>query len=560
MLAPGTELGKYTIEGLIGQGGFGVVYRATQRGPAGFAQEVALKTVRPSARPEALAALAHEARVVARLRHRNIVQIYDFGHADALYYLVMEFIVGLTLKELFQRGVKRLPLWLKLGIAAEVTSGLRFAHAALDDDGEPLGLIHRDIKPSNILLSRQGDVKIADFGLAKLSRVPSEEFTAAGIVKGTPAYMSPEQRAGRPATPASDVYSLAAVLFELCTGVNPAPQLSQGSSRECVPTLAGQVISDAPAGLLRALDTILAAALSNDPSRRPTAAQFGDDLRSILQQAPDANPAHLGDALAQLVGAALGGARGPAVLDAPTATVGLDQAPWGQAALVERSLEPASSVEARTLVRVEAPEAGEVTSPKPRVAQDSRRRRALLVVAAAAVILATAVLLLVLLVVPSQPEATGWPDATVSSAETSTAVAAVPPRPRHDAASVDLAPETDHSDGPAREIVGLKARYARQLRHRQHGKRVKRRPRPKAKARPAETGRGWLSVNSRPWANVFVDGRRVASTPVFRHALPAGDHTVQLVTAGRQTVVRSVIIRRDEHLNLGMIQLSAHPR
>jgi len=600
MLAPGTELGKYTIQSLIGGGGFGFVYRATQRGPAGFAQEVALKTVRPSARPDALESLAREARIVARLRHRNIVQVYDFASEGELYFLVMELVEGLTLKELRRRGARRLPLWLKVGIAAEVASGLHYAHAARDDEGHPLGLIHRDIKPSNILLSRLGDVKIADFGLAKLSRVPSDQLTAAGVVKGTPAYMSPEQRAGRPATPATDVYSLAAVLCELCTGVNPTSQ-----AHECMPSLLAQVRPDGPAEQLRAIDSVLEAALSNDLARRPTAAQLGDELRVILAQlAPDPNPTRLSDELASCVKLAAHDAPPPPA-DAAPATLGIGEAPWGQAVIeqtaeverqspspwsLEHELRQTAPIEperapaeggdplstlaagpralrdgAATVVAeaagVPAPAASEgehvETASAPSAHAARRRRARALVVAGAGALVFCALLLLVLLLVPPQPpEAVGWTDATIG-ADASRPLAATEPLGYTDASgNVDV--DTPRRDRPSHVVVGLKGGVSRHGWHRPV-RGVKGsgpiRTRPEPKARP-ETGEGWLSVNSRPWAIVFIDGRRLATTPVFRHALPAGAHTVQLVTAKQRTAVRNVTIRRDRHLNLGMIELA----
>ncbi|MFZ5785402.1 MAG: serine/threonine-protein kinase, partial [Acidobacteriota bacterium] len=236
MIRPGTILGKYTVEGLIGGGGFGLVYRATQRGPAGFVQEVALKTVHPRAE-DGLAALVREARIIAQLHHRNVVQVHDLAHDGEVWFLVMEFVEGVTLRELRDR---KLPLWVRVGIGAEVAAGLEYAHTLRDENGGPLGLIHRDVKPSNILLGRSGAVKLADFGLAKLSLRPSEERTEVGVVKGTPAYMSPEQRLGEPATAASDIFSLAAVLHELTTGVNPAAVLVDGRARECLPSVAAR--------------------------------------------------------------------------------------------------------------------------------------------------------------------------------------------------------------------------------------------------------------------------------------------------------------------------------
>jgi serine/threonine protein kinase len=581
-LAPGTELGKYTIEGLIGGGGFGLVYQATQRGPAGFAQQVALKMVRTN-RPEALTSLAWEAQIIARLRHRNIVQIYDFANERELYFLVMELVVGMTLRELCRRREpRRLPLWLKLGLGAEVTTGLQFAHSAVGDDGRPLGLVHRDIKPSNILLSRQGDVKIADFGLAKAARPPAELVTSAGIVKGTLAYMSPEQQRGKPATPASDVFSLGAVLFELCTGVNPTPQLVRGGQpRECLPSVVNAARAEAPVQLLRELGTVLDAALSPEAGLRPSAAELGDELRRFMAQLAPADSLRLNEEVAAQVQAGLDVQPQDSAQSSGTKGLEGDEA-WGQAEVIReldgptevavsdrwahdelRRQTPATTVHLAEASAVE----GEVTSPKPRVALDELSgrsgQRMLIGVAIGGVIVVAGIVALVLVLAGGptpDPLARGDASASVAVSRPLAADAAADAAVHRVKANVPRQPDsgtprTGSSTGRTRKPPGkvTKTRdpvHPQQPVHPQSGVGSAKRDGPRS-----TQGSGWLSVNSQPWAHVYVDGKRVNTTPVSQHPLEAGPHTLLLVGPGRLSVKKSIVIRPEQHLNLGLISL-----
>ena len=292
-LIPGTVLGKYTIETCIGAGGFGRVYTAIQSGPAGFSRRVALKVMRGKARGPGLQAFAREARTIARLQHRNIVQVHEFGCEDDLYFLVMELIEGPTLAALQAR---RPPLWLAVAIGQEVCRGLTFAHGLCDEDGQPLGLVHRDVKPSNVLLSRQGDVKLTDFGLAKMSLVASDALTEAGVVKGTPTYMSPEQARGEPVSQAADVFSLAAVIFELCTDITLGAH-GRASDLDRNDSARHRALPGSLEGLLRA-------SLDPDPAARPSSAKLLAGLQAALTEtAPPGRLPHLSEHLAEWAGA-----------------------------------------------------------------------------------------------------------------------------------------------------------------------------------------------------------------------------------------------------------------
>ncbi len=201
----------------IAVGGMAVVYKARK---LSVKKPVAIKVLLPhlAADSRFIARFQQEAEVAAKVQHDNIVNVVDYGKADSSYYIVMEYYDGLTVEELL-RNQPRLPLDVALSIVLSVCGGLEAAHAAQ--------LVHRDIKPANVILTRQGAIKVADFGLAK-SVDKFVVVTQPGKVVGTPAYMSPEQTRGEPVGTQSDLFSLGVVAFELLCGRRPFSGSSYG--------------------------------------------------------------------------------------------------------------------------------------------------------------------------------------------------------------------------------------------------------------------------------------------------------------------------------------------
>jgi eukaryotic-like serine/threonine-protein kinase len=222
MIAPVTRasLGPYAIVRRLGRGGMAEVFLATSHGASGFERKVAIKTLVPELQGEAALerALVHEARLAGRLAHRNLVAVLGLGVDDGITYVVMEYVDGGDLDTLTRTRGAPLPLPLALLVAEELALGLDYLHRATDDRGLPLRLVHRDVSPSNILLSRSGEPKLSDFGIAKATALAD---LTGGTRKGKYAYMSPEQLAGEPLTAASDQFSLAVTLVELATGTRP---------------------------------------------------------------------------------------------------------------------------------------------------------------------------------------------------------------------------------------------------------------------------------------------------------------------------------------------------
>ncbi len=212
-------LGPYRLLRRIGVGGMAEVYAAKAFGASGFEKRIALKTPLPRVQEnhQLLRLLIEEARIGAQLHHRNLVAVHDLGVADGVYYIRMDYIDGPDLRTVLAHG--RLPPELAVLIAEELARGLDYVHNACDETGRPLGLVHRDVSPSNILISSQGEVKLADFGIAKATVLA--DTTRGDARKGKYAYMSPEQVQGVRLSHRSDQFSLAVTLVEMLTGRRP---------------------------------------------------------------------------------------------------------------------------------------------------------------------------------------------------------------------------------------------------------------------------------------------------------------------------------------------------
>jgi eukaryotic-like serine/threonine-protein kinase len=273
-LEPGTRIGPYRLLREVGRGGMGTVYLA-ERADAEFEKRVALKLVRRGMdTDDVLLRFRHERQILASLEHPYIARLYDGGAApDGRPYLVMEYIEGEQITRYAEQH--KLGISERLRVFTAVCGAVAFAHRNL--------IVHRDIKPSNILIARDGTPKLLDFGIARLLDPAAPEalpLTRTGLRLLTPEYAAPEQRLGRPATTATDVYALGLVLYELLSGTRPDPQDIQRPS-----SAAGQE------GMRRRLrgdlDTIVLRALAEDPERRYASAdQLGEDIERHLNGLP----------------------------------------------------------------------------------------------------------------------------------------------------------------------------------------------------------------------------------------------------------------------------------
>ena len=297
------KLGKYELRGTLGRGAMGTVYDGWD--PA-IDRRVAIKTVRladadDEETAEALARFKREAQAAGRLSHPNIVGVYDYGETDQLAYIVMEFVEGRSLKTVIDQQ-KRLPPVEAVEVMRQVLAGLAYSHAR--------GVIHRDIKPANMMMTGDGQVKIADFGIA---RIESSSMTSVGTVMGTPAYMPPEQFLGEPVDARSDIYAAGVMLFHLLTGERPY-EGSMTSIMHRVLNAEAPPRASSRIGAPAAFDGVIAKAMARAPADRfANAGAFSAALTEALT-AP-APPAGHDDEDATMV------ARAPAVKPATIAPV-----------------------------------------------------------------------------------------------------------------------------------------------------------------------------------------------------------------------------------------------
>src|SRR5690242_1120624 len=261
------------------------IFRGKAVAAGGFEKPVAIKRILPHLSQDRrfVELLIAEAKVLSLLKHRNIVQIFDVGLGDdGQYFLVMEFVDGKDLgavQRAFEVQRRRMPFDLVLHIGAEICEALEHAHTSRGPDGKPMSLVHRDVSPSNVLLSRAGEVKLTDFGIAKRAE---QDATQGGAVRGKFAYISPEQARNEPVDPRSDVFSVGILLWELVTNRRLFSGLDDLSALRAVREGHVPRPSETDPRLPPELDRILAAATARDRARRyASAGQLGAELRTL---------------------------------------------------------------------------------------------------------------------------------------------------------------------------------------------------------------------------------------------------------------------------------------
>jgi hypothetical protein len=269
-IQPGTRLGQYEVQDLIGQGAMGVVYRAYHVQLERTGAVKVLQGIAPDT--DSTARFRHEAQAIAQMRHPNIVNVFDFGEYEGTPYMIIEYVPGGSLASRMKQGTMETAAALKYlrGIAA----GLDYAHS--------LGIVHRDVKPANVLLEKDESPVIADFGLVKLMQSTSLK-SMTGVTTGTPAYMSPEQVTGSKVGPPADRYSLATIAYEMLTGSIPF------DGEGLMEVLYAQVHRDPPlpsarnSSLSPQVDAVVMRGLAKDPAARwESCTAFVDALAAAL--------------------------------------------------------------------------------------------------------------------------------------------------------------------------------------------------------------------------------------------------------------------------------------
>ena len=283
---PGQPFGKYLLLDRIAAGGMAEIFRAKYVAVAGVTKSVVIKRILPhyAGNRSFVGMFINEAKIAVSLSHGNIAQIFDFGEIDGEYYLAMEYVYGQPLSKLVRRAYEQgigVPTPFSLFVAAEICNGLHYAHSRCDDSGRPMGIVHRDVSPQNILVGYEGEVKLVDFGIAKM-RSASEGQTEHGALKGKYVYFSPEQARAKPLDGRSDIFACGIVLYELLTGRRPfegkmMEVLSRIVKGELLPP--SVLVPDLP----RELEAIVMRALAPRPEDRyQTALEMHDALHTYL--------------------------------------------------------------------------------------------------------------------------------------------------------------------------------------------------------------------------------------------------------------------------------------
>lgn len=285
------QLGRYEILGAIHRGGMGEILLVRVRGSQGFSRKLVLKGILPELMGDAVSTrlFRREVRLMVSFEHLNIVQVFDVLEIKGVPYLAMEYVRGCNVHQLIQKANKegiKIPLRIAGHIVAELLRGLHYAHRASDESGKHLGIVHRDISSGNILLSYFGEVKVTDFGIAKVADTP--KITGPRSIRGKARYTSPETIREGECTPQSDVYAAGVVLSELLIGhplfggQNLSQTLLQIVSESRAELLC-RIIEDAPDA--NKVQHILSRALVLSPKDRyRSAIEFADNLDQLCRQ------------------------------------------------------------------------------------------------------------------------------------------------------------------------------------------------------------------------------------------------------------------------------------
>ena len=277
---------RYRVVEKLESGGMAEVFRAESEGLQGFRKQVAIKRVLPhlSEKKRFIAMFLDEARVTAQLTHSNCVQVFDIGVGDNAYFIVMEYVDGANLKaiaESMKKQGKDFPVAAAAFIASEICKGLAYAHELTDQNGVPLNIVHRDMSPPNVLVTKYGEVKIVDFGLAKASS--QLEKSEPGIIKGKFSYLSPEAAMGQEVDRRTDIFAVGIILWELLAGQRlflgeTDFQTVKKVQQSIVPSIS-QVNRKVPPELERIVNRALA---KDQSTRYSVARELGQDLIRFL--------------------------------------------------------------------------------------------------------------------------------------------------------------------------------------------------------------------------------------------------------------------------------------
>ncbi|MEW6429984.1 MAG: serine/threonine-protein kinase [Myxococcota bacterium] len=505
-------LGKYTLVRKLAVGGMAEVFLARADGPMGFQKKVVVKRILPHFvdDPRFVEMFLGEARLAAELSHPNLVQIFDFGNVDGQYFIAMEYIDGPNLRVL-NREARRyegpLPLPLVARIIGLAAEGLHSAHELRDESGSPVNLVHRDISPDNILVSRNGAVKVVDFGIAKAANQP--HLTKSGMIKGKMAYMPPEQLAREPLDRRADIFALGIVLYELVTGGMPFDATSEVS---IIQAIMGKEPLE-PARKYRfdvppALEAIISRCLEkNAADRYPTCRELQQDLERYIQSSGEpVGTADIAQAVERLF---------PPDTEATQSTkmpdFGGELDPTSPSRPSAERPQAAAEAASEAAPDVAAGSTGLSHTALSRAGVRPKRTGLLLALAGVALAGVVGGALMMRDRLGGEPSDGTPPVAAPPLAMDAGVAESTAPTPDAGAVAIDAgsvveAPAPDAGTAP----VDV------------------------AQPRPAR-----LELRIRPYATVYLDGKKLGDTPLKTQTVPAGKHTLRLVneTLGKDVEV-----------------------
>ena len=512
------------------------VYEARRESLAGVAPRVALKLILPkyAQDPTFQQLFINEARIGSELQHQNLVGIQDFDREGDHFFLVMEYVEGITLRRAIstcRRNGIQVPLAVIAELGRQIADGLYYAHEARNEQGQPLFLVHRDIKPSNIMLNPQGVAKVLDFGISKALTIAAE---STGTVKGTWGYMAPEQAAADDVGPSADQYGVAAVLYELAMLQPLFPEKKPAVLRGLMAEDEGARRANRLSGEHAPLASLLVRALQRDPAARFRSCRELSQAMGRLVPDPASSREQLVSffgTLRTLSGESAPGPRsGPSAVDSAGSVMTMDKALPGLPIAVGNGRHP-------------------YREPAPMPAQPEIEG-GLSTGAIAMLGVAVCVIGFTLFMLFARP--TGEPVPPVEPVP-----ADVVNDPVLEAVDDLLAPATEPVVEPVLVEPVVEPVVV------EPGPETPRlTPKPKPKAvvvqpTPEPAGLGMLTISSLPRSKVIVDGQFVRYTPLCQHEIDAGAHSVRLETDdGRRTTFKVEVptngeVRRIWHFETG---------
>lgn len=479
------RFGQYILLEKVGSGGMAELFKAKKLGIAGFERVLAIKRIlhHLSSDEEFIDMFIAEAKLVARLSHKNIAQVYDFGKIGQSYFIAMEYIRGIDLRGILKRCKERnirLPVALAVFIAKEVASALSYAHRQKDNMGRNLNIIHRDVSPQNILISYDGDVKVVDFGIAKAG---AHSKTTTGVLKGKLSYMSPEQAWGKPIDHRSDIFSLGVVLYEMLTG----ERLFKGDSeintlervREArVEPLSSSINTDLPSEIEAKMLKALAKEVTD---RYQNASDMEADASNILFKLLSGDPAlSLKQFMHDLFKAEIE-AEHKSEMEEETISIPLEQEP----------------------VAVSPKDKAKRTTPTLK----KRKIYPYAIAASLSVVVLIIVAFISWPIIPPNPPLVKGGDLTSPAPVQPVGIDSQQqsPSPVNTMTAVDIKNDTQQIPGPQADKQQNKIQKASE-----------------------EENEGELTINAMPWANVYIDGKPYGTTPKTIENMKAGMHKIRL--------------------------------